>query len=183
MLDLLRKECALCLDMPENKIGLLAILRCYLFDSGYRLLFLHRLSRYFYLKFKGTKILWNISPFIVRHMIKVTGSMISPKAQIGEGCRIYYGTGIIIGSHVIIGKNAIILHGITIGNTHPSAGRQVTLIGDNMFIGAGAKILGNIIIGDNVKIGANAVVLKSCDSNVTLVGIPAKVVIKNEKPS
>ena len=74
----------------------------------------------------------------------------------------------------------MILNGITIGITHPSAGKQVTVIGDNVFIGTGAKILGNITIGDNVKVGANAVVLRSCGSNVTLVGVPARVVVKSE---
>ncbi|RJS90666.1 serine O-acetyltransferase [Candidatus Bathyarchaeota archaeon] len=178
--SLLRKECSICLNISEDKIGLFTILRCYFFDSGYRLLLLHRLSRYFYLKFKNKRILWVISPLIVQHMVRVTGSMISPRAQIGEGCRIYYGTGIIIGSHAIIGKNATILNGITIGITHPSAGKQVTVIGDNVFIGTGAKILGNITIGDNVKVGANAVVLRSCGSNVTLVGVPARGVVKSE---
>jgi serine O-acetyltransferase len=203
LLKTLKRECTLYMDSPiagaspvrrdsqstkrrdsqgtnvsRSKIGLSAIFKSYLFDNGFRLLFLYRLSRYFFLRFKDTRILWNIPQVIVQHMLKVTSSLISPKAQIGEGCRIYYGTGIIIGSHAIIGRNAKILNGITIGNTHPSAGKQVVVIGDNVFIGTGAKILGNINIGDNVKIGANAVVLKSCGSDVTLVGMPARVVSK-----
>ena len=69
-------------------------------------------------------------------------------------------------------------HGVTLGGTGKQKGKRHPTIGNNVFIGCGAKILGNITIGDNVKIGANAVILKDEPSNVTVVGVPGKVVKK-----
>ena len=82
----------------------------------------------------------------------------------------------VIGETAIIGDNVTMFHGVTLGGTGKEKGKRHPTIGNNVFIGSGAKLLGNITIGDNVKIGANAVVLKDVPSNVTVVGIPGKIV-------
>lgn len=99
---------------------------------------------------------------------------IHPKAQIGKNLRLEHDSnGIVIHSSAKIGNNARIFHQSTIGvKEEPIAAN----IGDNVMIGVGAKIIGNISIGDNVKIGANSVVTKNIETNKTVVGIPAKTI-------
>lgn len=90
--------------------------------------------------------------------------------------------GIVIHSKSKIGKNVTIMHQVTIGTLGTRGDNSAAVIGDNVFIGAGAKILGSIHIGNNVKIGANAVVLQDIPDNATVVGVPAKVILKKIKP-
>ena len=86
-----------------------------------------------------------------------------------------HGMGIVIGETSIIGDNVTIYHGVTLGGVSLAKGKRHPTIGNNVLIGAGAKILGNITIGDNSKIGANSVVLKAVPENSVAVGIPAKL--------
>lgn len=101
---------------------------------------------------------------------------IHPGATIGKNLFIDHGAGVVIGETTIIGDNCTIYQGVTLGGTGKESGKRHPTIGNNVFIGSGAKILGNITIGDNVKIGANSVVLKDIPANSTAVGIPAKIV-------
>lgn len=105
---------------------------------------------------------------------------IHPGAQIGKNLLIDHGSGVVIGETTIIGDNCTIYQGVTLGGTGKEKGKRHPTIGNNVFIGSGAKVLGNITIGDNVKIGANSVVLKNIPQNSTAVGIPAKVIKKNK---
>jgi len=88
----------------------------------------------------------------------VTGADISAAAEIGPGLRVSHGTGLVVGGHARIGRDALLLHGVTIGS--PSEGRisEMPVLGDRVFVGAGAAIIGAITIGDDVVIGPNAVV-------------------------
>jgi serine O-acetyltransferase len=96
---------------------------------------------------------------------------------IGPGLRIYHGDGIVIASGAVIGRGMTIEHQVTIGNRIGHEGELgCPTIGDNVFIGVGAKVLGAIHIGNNVRIGANAVVLHDVPDNATVVGVPSKVV-------
>lgn len=108
-----------------------------------------------------------------------TGIEIHPGATIGKNFFIDHGIGTVIGETTIIGNNVTIFHNVTLGGIGSEKGKRHPTIGNNVLIGTGASILGNITIGDNVKIGANAVVLKDIKSNVTAVGIPAKIVKEN----
>lgn len=101
---------------------------------------------------------------------------IHPGATIGKNLFIDHGSGVVIGETTIIGDNCTIYQGVTLGGTGKENGKRHPTIGNNVFIGSGAKVLGNITIGDNVKIGANCVVLKDIPSNSTAVGIPAKII-------
>ncbi len=130
-------------------------------------------------------IMHHISNFYWRHHLyflarlnsnlarRWTGIEIHPGAKIGKGLVIDHGMGVVIGETAEIGDNCVIYHGVTLGGTGKQKAKRHPTIGNHVFIGAGAKLLGNIQIGDHTKIGANAVVLKDCPPNSTLVGIPA----------
>lgn len=102
-----------------------------------------------------------------------TGVSISPKTKIGSGLVIYHFGGIIINGSAELGKSCTLHHDVTIGNRRP--GEPSPKIGDRVMIGAGARVLGDIVIGNDVEIGANAVVLDSLPDGAVAVGIPARV--------
>ena len=106
----------------------------------------------------------------------ITGIEIHPGATIGKGLVIDHGTGVVIGETAEIGDNCTIYQGVTLGGTGKDVGKRHPTLGNNVMIGAGAKVLGPFYIGDNTKIAANAVVLEEIPENCTAVGIPAKVV-------
>ena len=106
----------------------------------------------------------------------VTGIEIHPGAKIGKGLVIDHGTGVVIGETAEIGDNCTIYQGVTLGGTGKDVGKRHPTLGNNVMVGAGAKVLGPSHIGDNTKIAANAVVLEEIPENCTAVGIPAKIV-------
>jgi len=106
----------------------------------------------------------------------VTGIEIHPGATIGKGLVIDHGAGVVIGETAEIGDNCTIYQGVTLGGTGKDVGKRHPTLGDNVMVGAGAKILGPLEIGDNVKIAAGAVVLENIPDDSTAVGIPARVV-------
>lgn len=108
-----------------------------------------------------------------------TGIEIHPGAQIDKGFFIDHGMGVVIGETAIIGKCVTIYHGVTLGGTSLEKGKRHPTIEEEVVIGAGAKILGNITIGAHSRIGANAVVVKSVPPNSVVVGIPGQVVIRS----
>jgi len=110
-----------------------------------------------------------------------TGIEIHPGATIGKGLFIDHGSGVVIGETTVIGDNCTIYQGVTLGGTGKHQGKRHPTLGDNVMIGAGAKVLGPFSIGDNTKIAAGAVVLKEIPENSTAVGIPAKVVKVNDQ--
>lgn len=104
-----------------------------------------------------------------------TGIEIHPGAQIGRGLFIDHGMGVVIGETTVIGDNCLLYQGVTLGGTGKDKGKRHPTLGNNVMVGAGAKVLGPITIGDNVKIAANAVVLKDIPANCTAVGVPARI--------
>lgn len=108
----------------------------------------------------------------------VTGIEIHPGATIGKGLVIDHGMGVVIGETAEIGDNCTIYQGVTLGGTGKDVGKRHPTLGNNVLVGAGAKVLGPFTIGDNTKIAANAVVLTEIPEQCTAVGIPAKVVKK-----
>ncbi|MGG0744641.1 serine acetyltransferase [Priestia megaterium] len=118
--------------------------------------------------------------FLVGKMI--FNNEIYVKAKIGKNLQLpHHGNGVII-DNATIGDNVIIRPHVVIGKTY-KGGSKCATIGNNVDIGVGAKILGDITIGDNVMIGANAVVVKDVPSNVTVVGVPAQIVQKSKSPA
>ncbi len=110
-----------------------------------------------------------------------TGIEIHPGAKIGKGFFIDHGMGVVIGETAEIGDNCLLYHNVTLGGVNLSKTKRHPTLGNNVVVGAGAKVLGNIIIGDNVRIGANSVVLKDVPSDSVVVGVPGRVVEKEKK--
>lgn len=110
----------------------------------------------------------------------LTGIEIHPGATLGAGILIDHGMGVVIGETAELGDRITIYHGTTLGGTGKEKGKRHPTIGDNVVIGAGAKVLGNIKIGSNSKIGANSVVLHDVPEGATVVGIPGRVVKINK---
>lgn len=121
-------------------------------------------------------------PFAARAISQVarfvTGIEIHPAAKIGRGLVIDHGMGVVIGETAEIGDNCTLYQGVTLGGTGKDVGKRHPTLGNNVLVGAGAKVLGPFTIGDNTKIAANAVVLAEMPENCTAVGIPARVVKK-----
>lgn len=147
---------------------------------GVRAIIYYKMAKFFY-----DKRLYYVAKYITEKCKRKTGIEIHPGAKIGKNLFIDHGFGVVIGQTAVIGDNVLIYHGVTLGATGKEKnGKRHPSIGNNVLIGSGAKILGNITIGDNVKIGANAVVLKDVSSFKTVVGIPANEKnVKNEKNS
>ena len=110
----------------------------------------------------------------------LTGIEIHPGATLGAGILIDHGMGVVIGETAELGDRITIYHGTTLGGTGKEKGKRHPTVGDNVVIGAGSKVLGNIKIGSNSKIGANSVVLGDVPEGATVVGIPGKVVKINK---
>jgi serine O-acetyltransferase len=135
------------------------VIESLLFENGYQAVVLHRLAHWF--KRRRIPVL---GPLIARFNQFLTGVEIGPGAEIGLGLRISHGVGIVIGGYTRIGRNALLLHQVTIGSPHPGRVEKMPVIGDNVFIGAGAKVIGDIAIGDDVFIGVNAIVAQDIPS-------------------
>ena len=147
--------------------GLLEIILLY---QGLHAIINHRIAHFFYqIHFY----------FLARGMSQFsrffTGIEIHPGAKIGKRFFIDHGMGVVIGETSIIGDGVLLYQGVTLGGTGLEKGKRHPTIGNNVVIGAGAKVLGNITIGDNSYIGANAVVIKDIPPNSTVVGVPGRI--------
>ena len=110
-----------------------------------------------------------------------TGIEIHPGATLGKRIFFDHGMGIVVGETAEIGDDCVIYHGVTLGGVTTEKGKRHPTLKNNVTVGAGAKILGNITVGNNVKIGANSVVLKDVPDNAVAVGIPARIIQKVEE--
>lgn len=135
-----------------------------------------RLSHYIISLRRPHPFLKRILRFLLRPRLDIH---IHEKAEIGPGLCIYHGSGVVIGNGVVAGKNLTLHQGVTLGNRIGSKKTDwdsFPKLGDNVFIGCGASILGNITIGNNVKIGAHALVLNDVPDSCIAMGIPAKII-------
>ena len=153
-------------DPAANNIA--EVIFCY---PGFQALLSHRIAH--------KLAYWKI-PFLPRYISYltriITGIEIHPKARIGERFFIDHGEGVVIGETTIIGDDVLIYQQVTLGGTGSEHGKRHPTIGNNVIIGAGAKVLGNITIGNNVRIGAGSVVIDNVPDNSTVVGVPGRVV-------
>jgi len=144
---------------------------------GFLALFFHR----FIYVMNNLKI-----PFIPRLLSEInrffTGVEIHPGARIGAGCFIDHGHGIVIGETTVIGNNCVLFHNVTLGGTGKHVGKRHPTLGDNVYVGTGAILLGPIRIGNNVKIGANTFLyMVDIPDNCTVVGTPGVITRKNNQ--
>lgn len=146
----------------------LEVILCY---PGLQALLIHRFSHWLY--HFGLPLIPRLTSHFARF---ITGIEIHPGATIGKGVFIDHGMGVVIGETAILGDYCLIYQGVTLGGTGKQTGKRHPTLGENVVVGAGAKVLGNILIGNNVRIGAGSVVLKDVPSECTVVGIPGRVV-------
>ena len=151
-------------------------LQIVLFYSGLHALIAHRTAH---------ALFKNKVPYVPRgisHFARfLTGIEIHPGAVIGSGLFIDHGMGVVIGETAILGDNVTLFQGVTLGGTGKESGKRHPTVGNNVVIGAGAKVLGNITVGDNSYIGANAVVLRDVPPNSTVVGVPGHITKQDGK--
>lgn len=121
---------------------------------------------------------WNKIAVLLKYINRIVyANDISYKANISEGLELpHQGLGCVIGDGCVIGKNVIIRQNVTIGGKSNNNQDRYPIIGNNVMIGAGAVIIGNVVVGDNANIGANAVVINDVPANITVVGVPAKII-------
>lgn len=143
-----------------------------LYASLYTIIF-HKFAHFLYKKrfFFIARLISQISRFL-------TGIEIHPGATLGKRIFFDHGMGIVIGETAIVGDDCVIFHGVTLGGLSSNKVKRHPTVKNNVMIGAGAKILGDITIGNNVKIGANSVVLKDIPDFSVAAGAPAKILSK-----
>jgi len=167
----LRKEIDVIFEKDPAARSVLEIVLCY---AGFHAILAHRVAHW----------LWRRNARTLARLISNTSRMwtgieIHPGAKIGERFFIDHGTGVVIGETSEVGDDVLLYQGVTLGGTGKEKGKRHPTLRNNVVVGTGAKVLGNITIGDNVKIGANAVVLRDVPDNSTVVGVPGRVVVQN----
>ena len=125
-----------------------------------------------------------VLPRFLAHIVRfATGIEIHPGAMIGEGFFIDHGMGVVIGATTIIGRNVTLYQGVTLGGTSLKPGKRHPTLLDDVVVGVGAAILGDILVGEGAHVGAGSVVVKDVPPGATVVGIPGRVVSKDGKPA
>jgi serine O-acetyltransferase len=171
MFERLRDDLQCVFERDPAARNMFEILTAY---PGIHAILIHRLSHR----------LWNLKLFwlarILSHLARwVTGIEIHPGARIGRRFFIDHGMGVVIGETAVIGDDCTLYHGVTLGGTTWEKGKRHPSLGNNVVVGAGAKVLGPIELGDGARIGSNAVVVKSVPPQGTVVGVPGRLIEKS----
>jgi serine O-acetyltransferase len=168
IIETLRADFTIIFDRDPAARNWLEVLLCY---PGLHAILLYRFAHWL------NALRVPVIPRMISQIARLfTGIEIHPGARIGKGAFIDHGMGVVIGETAIVGEYVLIYQGVTLGGTGKESGKRHPSLGDNVVIGAGAKVLGNIEIGSNSRIGAGSVVLKSVPPDCTVVGIPGRVV-------
>ncbi len=151
----------------------LEVLCCY---PGLHALFLHRVAHWLHLR----KV--SFFPRLISHLARFfTGVEIHPGATIGQGVFIDHGMGVVIGETAIVGDYCLIYQGVTLGGTGKESGKRHPTLGENVVVGAGAKVLGNVQLGNHVRVGAGSIVLRDVPDCCTVVGVPGRILRRSSK--
>jgi serine O-acetyltransferase len=170
---LFRKELKAIYERDPAATNYIEVLLTY---AGLHAVIFYRIAHFFF------RVRIPILPRIISQAGRtLTGIEIHPGADIGEGFFIDHGTGVVIGETTVIGDNVTLFQGVTLGGTGKERGKRHPNVENNVVVGTGAKILGNITIGDNSYIGANAVVLNDVPPNSTVVGVPGRITKQDGK--
>ncbi|HVP51710.1 MAG TPA: serine O-acetyltransferase [Terriglobales bacterium] len=149
------------------------VLLCY---PGLHALWAHRVNHWLW-----THHLQLLARFCSQVSRLLTGIEIHPGAQIGRRFFIDHGMGVVIGETTIIGDDVTLYQGVTLGGTGKEKGKRHPTLGNNVVVGGGAKILGNVTIGENCRVGAGSVVLSDVPDNSTIVGVPGHIIFRDGK--
>lgn len=169
----IREDIQSVFDRDPAAKTLLEVLICY---PGLHALWGHRLAHW----------LWRhhlpLSARIISQVMRfMTGIEIHPGATIGRRCFIDHGMGVVVGETAVLGDDVTLYQGVTLGGTGKEKGKRHPTLANNVFIGAGANVLGNITIGENSRVGAGSVVLRDVPENSTIVGVPGHIILRNGK--
>ena len=172
MFSRIREEIAVVFERDPAARNSWEVITCY---PGFHALLVHRLAHWLW----GMRLRWLAR--LVSHLGRfLTGIEIHPGAQIGRRFFIDHGMGVVIGETAEIGDDCTLYHGVTLGGTSWNKGKRHPTLGNGVVLGAGAKILGPITVGDGARVGSNAVVVKSVPPGATAVGIPARILEKQD---
>jgi serine O-acetyltransferase len=171
LLGLIREDIATVLERDPAAKSRTEIFLCY---SGLHAVWFYRINHW----------LWNHRAFLVARLFSqlarfLTGIEIHPGAKIGRRLFIDHGSGVVIGETAIIGSDVTLYQGVTLGGTGKENGKRHPTIEDDVVIGGGAKVLGNITIGRNCRIGAGSVVLRNVPEHSTVVGVPGHIIFRD----
>lgn len=166
MLPNLREDTRRLLEIKSKRFPWY-VLESLLFENGYQAVVLHRIAHWF-----RSRRIPVVGPLVARLSLLLTGVDIAPEARIGPGLRIAHGVGLVIGNKARIGSGATLLHRVTIGAPSTRRLEQMPVIGDDVFIAAGACLIGGIEVGDRVFVGVNTLVAADVpsDTKVTAGG-------------
>ena len=171
MFDRMREDVAVIRDRDPAARSSLEVRWLY---AGYKAVRMYRRANWFLRH--GMPL---IARWISQRCVRKTNIEIHPGATIGRRLFIDHGTGVVIGETTEIGDDCTLYQGVTLGGTGKDKGKRHPTLGNNVMVGAGAKVLGPINIGNNVRIAAGAVVLSDIPDNCTAVGVPARIVRRN----
>jgi serine O-acetyltransferase len=167
----LKEELDVVFEKDPAAKNVLEVVLCY---QGFHAILMHRMAHWLWNK--GLRIPARFSSNVSRFF---TGIEIHPAAKIGRRFFIDHGTGVVIGETTEIGDDVLLYQGVTLGGTGKEKGKRHPTLKNNIVVGTGAKVLGNITVGNNVKVGAQSVVLTNVPDNSTVVGVPGRVVAQN----
>ena len=171
MLAAIRRDIRAVLERDPAARSALEVLLCY---PGVHALCFHRLAHAIWRR--G----WTTSARLLSHVARfLTGIEIHPAATLGPGLFIDHGMGVVIGETAEVGENVTLLQGVTLGGTSLRRGKRHPTLGDNVVVGAGAKIIGAFKIGDGSRIGAGSVVVREVPTNSVVVGVPGRVTYRD----
>lgn len=163
----LREDIRCVMDRDPAARNAFEVFTCY---PGFHALLMHRMNHWLW----RHGLRW-LARFFSQFARWVTGIEIHPGARIGRRFFIDHGMGVVIGETAEIGDDCTLYHGVTLGGTSWEAGKRHPTLGNDVVVGAGAKILGPLMVGDGARIGSNAVVIKEVPPGATMVGVPARV--------
>ena len=171
LVALIREDVATVRERDPAAKSRLEVFLCY---SGLHAVWFHRINHW----------LWNHGIFLLARWFSqvarfLTGIEIHPGARIGRRLFIDHGLGVVIGETAIVGDDVTLYQGVTLGGTGKEHGKRHPTIEDNVVIGGGAKVLGNITVGRNCRIGAGSVVLRNVPEHSTVVGVPGHIIFRN----
>ena len=171
MFDAMRRDVQTVLDRDPAARSALEVVLCY---PGVHAIWLHRVAH----RLWGAG--WRTTARLISHLSRfVTGIEIHPAATLGPGLFIDHGMGIVIGETAVVGENVSLLQGVTLGGTSVRREKRHPTLGDNVTVGAGAKVLGSFTIGAGSRIGAGSVVVREVPENSVVVGVPGRVTFRD----
>ena len=173
LLSLIREDVATVMERDPAAKSRLEVFLCY---SGLHAVWFYRINHW----------LWNHSLFLIGRFLSqiarfLTAIEIHPGAKIGRRLFIDHGVGVVIGETAIVGDDVTLYQGVTLGGTGKEHGKRHPTIEENVVVGGGAKILGNITVGKNCRIGAGSVVLRNVPEDSTVVGVPGHIIFREGK--